>query len=81
MAKVGPAEPRYPKLSIGLDHLSEAKEWKIGKTYELTLRVKMTGIQDGPEHMGNGASFDVVGIEPGEQVKGAKDVTRYAGEK
>ncbi|MFA7257644.1 MAG: hypothetical protein WC047_08735, partial [Kiritimatiellales bacterium] len=48
MMMEGPAkhasEPIYPRFRIELDHLPEAKKWKIGKEYEINLKVKMVGI-------------------------------------
>lgn len=74
-----PTMIHYPSFYIGTEHLPEAKSWKVGKTYDIKIRVKQTGISmrkghDGKEH--GSADFDVVGIEPGGIVKnGAKRYT------
>lgn len=75
------SSPEYfPSFYIGLDHLPEAKDWKIGKTYEVTLHIKQTGLNmkkgiDG-ESSGD-ASFDIVGIDVEGEVMGKGSVSRY----
>lgn len=74
MEPMKPDQVMYPHISISLDVLPEAKDWKIGKVYDVRLRLKQTGMhmskgKDGKE-MGD-ASFDIIGIEPGELVKGS----------
>ena len=64
--------PMRPHFGISIEHLPEAKEWKIGKTYKVTLKIKQTGISmhkgsDGKE-MGH-ADFEVMGIEPHGEMK------------
>ena len=71
----------YPTFYISTDHLPEAKKWEVGKTYDITIRVKQTGFsmrkgRDGKEQ-GN-ANFDIVGIEPGGEIK--KGAKRYTDE-
>jgi len=61
-------EPRliYPSFYIGIEHLPEAKQWKIGNTYYLTLEVKQTGLslhKDKNEKERGDANFDITGIE------------------
>ena len=63
----------FPYFSIALEHLPEAKDWKIGKEYVVVLKVKQTGInmrkgKDGKEK--GDVSFDVVGIETKGEAKG-----------
>ena len=69
-----PSDKHWPNVSIGLDVLPEAKDWKIGKTYEVRLRIRQTGM-----HMSKGghgengsAQFDIVGIDPKGEMKGEK---------
>lgn len=71
----------FPHFSIDTEHLPEAKDWEVGKVYDVVLRVKQTGISmhqhDGSKERGN-ADFDIVGIEPKGMVKNKKEVKRYA---
>jgi hypothetical protein len=59
------AEEHYPSFRIDLEHLPEAKQWEIGKTYNVLLELKQKSIEvskyDGKE-MGS-AGFDITGIE------------------
>lgn len=56
----------YPTFYIGIEHLPEAKDWKIGKTYEVTLRIKQTGLNlrrhEGKDKDFGDASFEITGI-------------------
>lgn len=62
-----PEGPReyYPSVSIPLSALPEAKDWDVSETYEVSLKLKMTGL-----HMHKGrngkdegaAQFDITGI-------------------
>jgi hypothetical protein len=67
----------YPTFHIGIQHLPEAKDWKIGSTYDITLRVKQTGVhisrnESSKKDIGD-ASFEILGIEPhGPAKKAAK---------
>ena len=61
-----PASAFYPQLYISTEHLPEAKDWKVGKTYKVTFNLKQTGMsmrkgRDGKEH--GSADFDIVGLE------------------
>ncbi len=53
-----------PNISIPITALPEAKDWDVGDTYEVALKIKMTGI-----HMHKGrsgeegaAQFDITGV-------------------
>ena len=65
MAMESPKE-MYPMFSIGVEHLPEAKKWRIGETYHVLLEVKQTGISmhktEGEKDRGH-VSFDITGIE------------------
>ena len=37
----------YPKVDIPLTDLPEAKDWEVGTTYNLAMKVKMVGITMG----------------------------------
>lgn len=70
----------YPQVSFDLDHLPEARDWKNGDTYLLTLEVRQTSIYENKSR-GN-VGFDVVGIEVHPTKKKSKKkespVRRYA---
>jgi hypothetical protein len=68
----------YPNFYIGLDYLPEAKDWEIGKTYQLGIQVKMTGMnmRKGTDKQEKGdANFDITGIEVQKVAK--EKVIRY----
>lgn len=58
-------EPKkiYPKITIPLDTLPEAKEWSIGESYALDIEVVMTGIRQ--DEYSNEATFELrkIGVE------------------
>lgn len=71
---IGEAKKRvyYPSTSFDNKTLPEAKDWKVGETYLVTLKLKMKGISqrtgsDGKER-GN-YDFDIVGIDPAEEAE------------
>lgn len=65
------ADVIYPNVSLSLDALPEAKDWKVGKTYDVTLRVKQTGmhLSKGKSGDNGSAQFDIVGIHPHGEAK------------
>lgn len=73
-----PMRQRYPMFHIDLEHLPEAKSWKIGKKYRITLDVVQRSLdthEEGGREMGH-VGFDIVGIEAGSAAKKEK-VARY----
>ena len=62
-----PRKEIYPRFSIGLEHLPEAKKWEIGKEYILGLKLEMTGITI--EENYSNVSFEVKAIEAEKSVK------------
>lgn len=67
-----PSEVIFPNVSIPLTVIPEAKDWKVGKTYEITLRLKQTGMHMNKAASGDrgAAQFDIVGVAPhGEATK------------
>lgn len=55
----------YPHFSIGMEHLQEARNWDLKKTYKVILELEMTG-KSINEHEGKEvgyADFDITGIE------------------
>lgn len=71
----------YPTFYIGIEHLPEAKDWKIGSTYEVTLRLKQTGLNlrrhEGKDKDFGNAEFEITGIcVHGEDKKESKTYSR-----
>lgn len=58
----------YPHFFIDIQHLPEAKDWEIGKTYDVTLRVRQTGLHvsrhEGRKEDTGEATFAIVGVQP-----------------
>lgn len=54
-------EEIWPTFRIGLEHLPEAKKWKIGEEYTIELKVKMVGISQ--SRFQNDAEFEIKEIE------------------
>lgn len=64
-------ETKSPSITLDLDTLPEAKKWKVGESYEITLEVTMTGIKTSQSanknsydaQYNNNATFDITGVE------------------
>lgn len=56
------SKPRYPTIRLDLQHIPEAKDWKIGETYHVELELKMVGISQ--SRFDNSAEFEIHEIEP-----------------
>lgn len=70
----------YPHFSIDLEHLPEAKNWKIGKTYSIELQIKQTSMDMHKDKMGKEmgmVGFDIVGIGV-DETKGPEKKERYS---
>lgn len=50
----------FPHLDIDLEYLPEARNWKNGNTYEVTLRITQRSIRE--DERGGSAGFDIVGV-------------------
>lgn len=65
----------FPTFYISIEHLPEAKDWPMGKTYDVTLRLRMTGINirkhEGKDKDMGDANFEIVGIDSKGEVKGS----------
>lgn len=61
----------YPSFSIDLEHIPEAKEWKVGDTYHIEMEVKMTGLSQ--SRFQNSAEFEIRKIETDEGEKEDED--------
>lgn len=55
-------DKQFPRFRMELVHLPEAREWKIGKEYQVLLKVKMTGLSI--SKFQNDSEFDIIGIDP-----------------
>lgn len=49
--------PIYPTIRIDLEHLPEAKKWKVGQEYKLEMTVKMVGLSQ--SRFQNDAEFEI----------------------
>lgn len=67
-----PDRERYPHFGIDLKHLPEGKNWEIGKSYLITIGVKMTGISIN-ERRGKEDGFIDFDIKEIEAAKTKKD--------
>ena len=56
-------------FSINEDNLPDIKNWKINEEYEVVVTLKMTGIHKMYDSDKCCADFDVVEIEPKEEIK------------
>ena len=57
----GESKPIFPTIRIELEHLPEAKNWKLGKTYEIELGLKLIGLSQ--SRYDNSAEFEIHEIE------------------
>lgn len=64
------SKPIYPTVRLDLEHLPEAKDWKIGKTYRIEMMVKMIGISQ--SRFDNSSEFEIRNIEADDDTKGEK---------
>lgn len=67
----------FPTVSIPLDALPEAKDWKPGKTYDVTLRLRMTGLylrRNGDSKDSGDSNYEIHGVDvgSGKPMKGEK---------
>lgn len=69
----------FPTLCIDGEELPEAKEWKVGKTYVVTLKLKMSGMSQRATKGGKTKGhfdFDIVAVDPKGEAPAEKK-TRY----
>lgn len=59
--KKGKATPIYPTIRIDLEYIPEAKNWKLGKSYEVELGLKLIGLSQSKYN--NSAEFEIREIE------------------
>ncbi len=73
-------KPSYPTIRLGLEHIPEAKTWKIGETYHVEMELKMVGISQ--SRFQNDAEFEIHEIEPeGADEENAEEPNDESGEK
>lgn len=58
----GESQPIYPTFRIELEHLPEAKKWKLGETHNVMLGLKLVALSQG--RFDNSAEFEIHAIEP-----------------
>ena len=61
------SKPIYPTIRLDLEHIPEAKDWKVGKEYTIEMKVKMTGISQ--SRFDNSAEFEIHEIETEDENK------------
>lgn len=74
------AKVYYPTTCFDNKTLPEAADWEPGKTYTVTLKLKMTGISIRKDDKGKDRgdyNFDIVGVDPKGEVTEKKPVKRY----
>lgn len=60
-SKKGESKPIYPTIRIDLEHIPEAKNWKLGKMYKLELGLKLIGLSQ--SQYNNSTEFEIHEIE------------------
>jgi len=57
------SEPKktYPRLRLEHQFFPDVKKWEVGKEYNITLQVKMTGLSI--SKFQNDSEFDIIGFE------------------
>ena len=71
---------RYlPRIDFTLEDLPEAKDWEVGSTYEVAIKVKQIGLRlDGSDDSSEGnATFEIVGVKVLNSKDPNKKVSRY----
>lgn len=58
------SDPIYPTVRIDLEHIPEAKDWKVGDEYTIEMKVRMTGLSQ--SRFDNSAEFEIREIETGD---------------
>lgn len=58
-------EPRFPMIDLDVKDIPEAKDWEVGKEYEVTLKVRMRSITDSIKG-DDRVCFDILGVETDE---------------
>lgn len=71
MGKKDEVKKFYPHLRLEHDFFPETKKWEVGKEYEVTLKLKMTGISI--SRFQNDSDFDIIGVEFDEEKEENED--------
>jgi hypothetical protein len=60
-----PAREIFPHFGISLEHLPEAKKWKVGETYYVALELKQTdlSVHSRKEEEHGHVGFEITGLE------------------
>lgn len=72
--------PQYPSISLPNDSMPELKDWRNGKEYTVTLRLRQTGVSDRKYDQHN--DFEVIGydVKTGTGKMYKRDVAQSDGE-
>lgn len=65
------ARPVYPTFRIDLEHLPEAKNWKLNKEYTIEMKLKLVGLSQ--SRFDNSAEFEILAIEPDDAMVEGED--------
>lgn len=55
------AKPIFPTFRIDLEHLPEAKNWKLNNEYNIEMKLKLVGLSQ--SRFDNSAEFEILAIE------------------
>lgn len=59
--KKSESKPIYPTIRIDLEHLPEAKSWKIGEMHEIEMNLKVVGLSQ--SRYDNSVEFEIHEVE------------------
>lgn len=65
MVKASKSKPIWPTFRIDLEHIPEAKKWKIGEEHEIDMKLKVVGISQ--SRFDNSVEFEIKEIESDDQ--------------
>lgn len=54
-------KPVFPTIRIDLEHMPEAKAWKLGKSYDVKFELKLVGLSQ--SRFDNSCEFELHGVE------------------
>ena len=55
------SRPEYPTVRIDLEHIPEAKKWKLGESYHVEMTLKMVALSQ--SRFDNSAEFEMTEID------------------
>lgn len=54
-------KPIFPTIRIDLEHMPEAKKWKLGQSYNVEFELKLVGLSQ--SRFDNSCEFEIHGVE------------------